>query len=157
MAIFRAAELRGEPLTCPYPAPFDQGIGPMLGKSVSDPGGLTQFGAHFDTLMPGALSSQRHWHETEDEFLMIVSGEAILIDDDGETPMKPGDCAAFPAGDPNGHHLRNDGDAPCVFIIVGTRQASRKCIYPDIDMIMIGEPGQRARFTHRDGSEIGGS
>ncbi len=35
----------------------------------SDAGGLTQYGAYVETLEPGAKSSERHWHENEDEFL----------------------------------------------------------------------------------------
>ncbi|HJQ27957.1 MAG TPA: hypothetical protein VJ827_01340, partial [Rubrobacter sp.] len=40
----------------------------------SDAGGLTQFGAYVQTLQPGSRSSDRHWHEEEDEFLYMLSG-----------------------------------------------------------------------------------
>lgn len=149
MPIIRKADITPKPLPCPYPAPFDHGMGPMLGAELGDPGGLTQFGAHLDVLMPGGFSSQRHWHENEDEFLMIVEGAAVLIDDNGEHAMRAGDCAAFPAGDGNGHHLRNDGAVPVAYLIVGTRLPDEVAHYSDIDMKMI-RIAQRGGFFHRD-------
>ena len=151
MKILRAAQRVHDPLTCPYPAPHNEGIGPMTGAPLSDLGGLSQFGAHLDTLMPGGLSSQRHWHENEDEFVMILSGEAVLIDDDGEHPMRPGDCAAHRAGDGNGHHLRNDGPEPCAYLIIGGRQPEEIAHYADIDMKMVRTAKMRG-FFKRDGT-----
>lgn len=150
MKIFRKPDIQHDPLPCPYPEPFDKGIGPMTGAPLGDRGGLTQYGAHIDTLMPGGLSSQRHWHEQEDEFLYILSGQATLIDDDGETLLEPGDCAAFPAGDGNGHHLRNDGDTPCAYFIVGGRLPDEVAHYSDIDMKMVRKGG-KGGFVDRAG------
>lgn len=47
-------------------------------------------------LPPGNWSSQRHWHSHEDEFVYVLEGELTLIEDDGETVLRAGDCAAFP-------------------------------------------------------------
>ena len=94
-------------------------------------GGITQFGAYVDVLMPGAASSDRHWHTAEDEFALILSGTATLIDDDGEHILQPGDAACWPHGCPNAHHLANDGTEPCSYLIVGSRVAGDICHYPD--------------------------
>ena len=56
---------------------------------MSEAGGLTQFGAYLHTLQPGAQSSDRHWHEGEDEFLYMLAGEATVIEDDGEHLLVP--------------------------------------------------------------------
>ncbi len=69
--------------------------------------GLTQFGVNLTRLKPGAASALRHWHEQEDEFVYVLEGELVLIEDDGETVLRPGDCAGFKAGAPNGHQLVN--------------------------------------------------
>ena len=69
--------------------------------------GLTQFGVNLTRLKPGAASALRHWHEQEDEFVYVLEGELVLIEDGGETLLKPGDCAGFKAGVANGHHLVN--------------------------------------------------
>lgn len=111
---------------------------PVAGRrwqAVAAAGGLTQFGANLVTLAPGAWSSQRHWHSHEDEMLVVLEGEAVLVEDDGETVLKPGDIACFPAGVANGHHLQNRSALPCRFLAIGTdRQDVDECHYPDIDM-----------------------
>ncbi len=94
-------------------------------------GGLTQFGAYVDTLHPGALSSERHWHDSEDEFLFMLDGCATLEDDDGLQPLEKGDAVCWPFGVANAHHLLNPHDKPCSFLIVGSRVARDRCHYPD--------------------------
>ncbi len=119
----------------------------------SDTGGLTQFGAFVETLQPGARSSDRHWHETEDEFLYMLDGTATLVEDDGDHALAPGDACCWPAGVANGHHVVNRSDAPCSFLVVGTRAPSDRATYSDIDKIYIREDGVERR-TRRDGTPI---
>jgi len=116
----------------PARAPRDEaGDGGLLLR-LSDAGGVTQFGAYLDRLMPGGSSSQRHWHSAEDEMAFILSGQAVLIDDVGESPVGPGDALCWPHGCPNAHHLVNRGEEPCTYVIVGTRVAADICHYPDL-------------------------
>jgi uncharacterized cupin superfamily protein len=116
---------------------------------LGDAGGITQFGVNLTELQPGAASSQRHWHSHEDEFVMVVSGELTLVTDEGETLMRAGDCAAFPAGRPNGHQLVNRGWGIALFLAVGSRIKEDKASYPDIDLLF---DGSTERYTHRDGT-----
>ena len=87
--------------------------------------GPAQFGVNLLELGPGAWSSQRHWHAHDDEFVYIVRGPLVLVTDGGETVLNTGDCAGFEAGECNGHHLQNRGEAtpvvPGVVLEVGTR------------------------------------
>ncbi|WP_073974772.1 cupin domain-containing protein [Erythrobacter donghaensis] len=119
-----------------YPAPFDAAVEGRWYRRLAPASGLTRMGASHVTLLPGAFSSQRHWHRAEDELVVMLAGEAVLIDDHGETPVGPGDVLAFPAGEANGHHLHNRSDAPCVFVAIsaGDRQADSGA-YHDIDMV----------------------
>lgn len=122
-------------------------------KPLSKAGGLTQFGANLVMLDPGALSSLRHWHEQQDEFLMVTQGVCTLIDDHGETELHPGDCAAFPAGDANGHHIKNKTDDIAAFIVVGTYTPTEVGHYSDVDMMVTIENGN-FNFTKRDGTPV---
>jgi uncharacterized cupin superfamily protein len=131
-----------------YPAPFDQPVQGRWYRRLAPAGGLTHLGASHVTLRPGAWSSQRHWHAGDDEFLVIVAGEAILVDDAGEHPLRPGDCAAFPAGDGNGHHLQNRSDADCVFVVVSAGPDMGGA-YSDIDMRFTAD----GRYIRADGSD----
>ncbi len=116
-----------------YLPPHGQAVAGRTWQPVA--GSLTQFGANLVTLPPGAWSSQRHWHSVEDEMLVILGGEAVLVENDGETRLGPGDIACFPAGAANGHHLQNRSALPCRFLAIGTdRPDTDECHYPDIDM-----------------------
>ncbi len=132
-----------------YPSVHAAVVGGRWYRRLAPAIGLSDFGASHVTLKPGAWSAQRHWHEGEDELLVMLSGEAVLVDDDGETPMRTGEIAAFPKGDRNGHCLRNDSATDCVFLAIGRPPASA-CHYPDIDMHLLGA----GTFTRKDGSRF---
>ncbi len=133
-----------------YPAPFAAAMQGRTYQRLGDAGVLTQFGVNICRLAPGAWSSQRHWHENEDEFVMMLSGELVLVEDDGEHPMCPGDCATFKAGVSNGHHLVNRSGAEAAFLVVGTRAGTEHAHYPDIDLAYAMDAAGR-RFTRKDG------
>ncbi|MCA3254260.1 MAG: cupin domain-containing protein [Alphaproteobacteria bacterium] len=132
-----------------YPEPYRGAVAGRNYRRLADAAGLTDFGVNICRLEPGAWSSQRHWHSKEDEFVMMISGEAVLITDAGETVMRPGDCAAFPAGLADAHHLVNRSDADAVFLVVGSDKADDACTYPDIDMHL---PRGDGGFTRKDGT-----
>ncbi|MEZ5912397.1 MAG: cupin domain-containing protein [Paracoccaceae bacterium] len=128
----------------------------MAGRSslrLGDAGGLTQFGANEVILSPGAKSSLRHWHHREDEFVMVTAGECVLVQDEGETLMRPGDCAAFPAGDPNGHHFISTRPLPRQART--SRHDAEKATYSDVDLEVELKDG-KATFTHKDGTPYQG-
>lgn len=119
-----------------YPDQYAAMVAGRRYRRLAPASGLTRMGASHCTLLPGAYSSQRHWHREEDELVVILEGHAVLIDDSGETPVGPGDVLAFPAGEANGHHLHNRSDAPCVFVAVSAGDADADSgVYSDIDMV----------------------
>jgi uncharacterized cupin superfamily protein len=131
-----------------YPDPFDQAVAGRWWRRLAPVGGLTQMGASHVVLKPGAWSSQRHWHGAVDELLVMISGEAVLVEDDGETVLRTGDIAAWPKGAENGHCLQNRGEADCSFVAISAGDAaSDSGDYPDIDMKFA--PGG---FTRKDGT-----
>ena len=117
-----------------YPPPHDQPVRERLRQRLGDAGGLGQFGVNRLTLAPGVWSSQRHWHSHEDEFVWVLQGEVVLVTDDGEETLSAGDCAAFPAGAPNGHQLVNRSAEPAIVLEVGSRSPDDHTTYSDIDM-----------------------
>ena len=113
------------------PPEFLQVARGRLKRNLSAAAGLGDFVATHVVVPPGGWSSQRHWHEGEDELAVILSGEAVLVDDDGRHPMVAGDVAVFRKGDGNAHHLRNESDAPVTILAVSLPEAS-PVHYPDI-------------------------
>ncbi len=138
-----------------YPEPYASQMAGRSSLRLGDAGGLTQFGANEVILQPGAVSSLRHWHHREDEFVMVTQGECTLVQDEGETVMRPGDCAAFPAGDPNGHHFLNKSGAEARFLVIGSRMNPERATYSDVDLEVELKDG-RATFTHKDGTPYQG-
>ncbi|NBO21029.1 MAG: cupin domain-containing protein [Rhodobacteraceae bacterium] len=125
------------------------GPGPYAFQLLSDLGGLTQFGAFIEELPPGSSSGRRHWHEAEDEMILMLQGHVVLVEDD-ETLMGPGDVAAWPAGHAVGHRLDNRSDAPARYLVIGTRLPADRIHYTDHDLIT-EKDGPARRYFHRDG------
>lgn len=135
-----------------YPSPYAEMMAGRSSLRLGDAGGLTQFGVNLVTLEPGALASLRHWHLKEDEFAIVLEGALVLIEDEGETPMRPGDCAAWKAGVANGHHFVNRSDRPARFLVIGSKIADEVASYADVDM-KIHMNGGKPRFTYRDDTD----
>jgi uncharacterized cupin superfamily protein len=130
-----------------YPPPYDAPMAKRRYRRLAPASDLTDFGVSHVVLEPGGISSQRHWHEGEDEFLVMLSGEAVLVEEAGETPLQPGECVAWPKGVANGHQVVNSSDAPCTFVVVG-KPAASDCHYPDIDLHL---SAGTTPYRHKDG------
>ncbi len=132
-----------------YPAEFAGPCAARVRKRLGDAGGLSDFGVNLMRLPPGGWSSQRHWHSHEDEFVYLLEGELVLVEDAGETVLRAGDCAAFPKGSGNGHHMINRSGSDAVYLEVGSRQPDDLTTCSDIDMMSANADG---RFTRKDGT-----
>jgi uncharacterized cupin superfamily protein len=132
-----------------YPAPFAALAGARRRQALGDAGGLTDFGVNLTHLPPGAWSSQRHWHSHEDEFVYVLSGELVLVTDAGEQLLHANDCAAFPKGHADAHHLINRSGQMAIYLEVGSRRDIDACHYPDIDLHW---DSRLDAYTHKDGS-----
>jgi uncharacterized cupin superfamily protein len=133
--------------TTGYPAPFNADVAGRHFRRLAPAGGLSEMGASHVVLKPGGWSSQRHWHMGEDELLIMLTGEAVLVEDEGRTVLRPGDICAWPKDVENGHHLINESDADCSFVAISAGRDLGGS-YPDIDM-MWTEDGA---YRHKDGT-----
>ncbi len=134
-----------------YPEPYASQMAGRSSIRLGQMAGLTQFGVNIVTLQPGAMASLRHWHSGEDEFALVLEGALVLAEDTGETPMGPGDCAAWKAGVPVGHRFENRSGAVARFLIVGGKDPDETCTYTEVDMKIVMQAGT-PRFIHHDGS-----
>jgi uncharacterized cupin superfamily protein len=132
-----------------YPAPFDAPCATRTRRRLGEAGGLKDFGVNLMTLPPGGWSSQRHWHSHEDEFVYLLEGELVLVEDAAETLLRAGDCAAFAQGTGNGHHMINRSSTAAVYLEVGSRKPLDLTTCSDIDMKSANADG---RFVHKDGA-----
>jgi uncharacterized cupin superfamily protein len=133
-----------------YPDAFKHVVKGREKTALGNAADLSQFGVNLTRLKPGAASALRHWHQNEDEFVYILAGELVLIEDEGETVMRPGDCAGFKANVANGHHLVNRTERDALYLEIGTRAPAECAHYPDVDLkFERDETG--ARILHKNG------
>jgi uncharacterized cupin superfamily protein len=142
------APLRTKPSN--YPEPFASRMAGRQKRPLGDLFGLTNFGVNLTRLEPGAVSSLRHSHSLQDEFIFVLQGHPTLHTDEGHRTLAPGDCAGFKAGSGNGHRLVNESAEDVVYLEVGDRTRGDTVLYPDDD-IEAERDGHRWRFHHKDG------
>ena len=95
-----------------------EGIGkwPRLeGKRPTFP----QLGIGLTVLEPGEPMAMYHW-ETDQEDFLLLSGDALLIIEGEERPLRQWDFVHCPAG--TNHVIVGAGDRPCVVFAVGARE-----------------------------------
>lgn len=97
--------------------------------SLTDPLGFEDMGVHLVHLKPGDLSSEHHFHDEDEEFLFILAGAAVTFIGDDSFEVGAGDFMAFPKGSPP-HHMKNEGEEDCVYLVGGTRSPIDVCNYP---------------------------
>lgn len=138
-----------------YPFPFDGPCRSRERRKLGDLAGLNQFGVNLLRLPPGAWSGQRHWHSQSDEVVYALSGEMVLVSDEGEEILKAGDCAGFKDNDSDGHCLQNKSSTEATALEVGGRMPTDSVTYSDIDMLSPAG-AKPAICTRRDGTPYQG-
>jgi len=135
-----------------YPPPFAARVAGRTKRALGDFFGLTNFGVNLTCLAPGAVSSVRHAHSQQDEFIYILAGHPVLVTDGGETELHPGMCAGFPAGSGDAHQLVNPGPEVVEFLEVGDRTEGDTVVYPDDDLAAVQGADGHWHYRHKDGS-----
>ncbi len=134
-----------------YPAPFASRMVGREKRQLGDLFGLTNFGVNLTRLAPNAVSSLRHAHTKQDEFIYVLRGQPTLHTDEGRTRLSPGMCAGFKAGTGNGHRLMNETTEVVVYLEVGDRTPGDEGSYPDDDLKALLVEG-KWKFVHKDGT-----
>ena len=146
----KAAPARRKPSN--YPEPFASRMAGREKRPLGDLFGLANFGVNLTRLAPGAVSALRHAHSTQDEFVYILEGEAVLRTDEGETRLQPGMCAGFRHGSGNAHQLLNRTGSDVLYLEVGDRSPGDTATYPDDDLEARLDAEGRWVFTRKDGT-----
>lgn len=134
-----------------YPQPFADRVAGRTKRVLGDAFGLSNFGVNLTELAPGAISSLRHSHAVQDEFVYVLEGYPTLCTNRGRVALAPGMCAGFKGGTGDAHHLVNETGARVVYLEVGDRTAGDVARYPDDDLVAV-HSDSGWRFTHKDGA-----
>jgi uncharacterized cupin superfamily protein len=133
-----------------YPEPFRSRMGERVKRRLGDACGLTKFGVNLVTLAPGAQSALRHWHTLDDEFVYVLSGEVVLVTNDGDQVLHAGMAAGYPAGKKDAHHFVNRSKAVATYLEIGNRIEGDNAFYPDDDLMWV-EDENGTFAAHKDG------
>jgi uncharacterized cupin superfamily protein len=151
MPAFDPADIK-ESNASSYPPPYHADNSNRYNRRIDDHAGLTHYGVVLTRIVPGGQSSHRHAHATQDEFVYVLEGEAVLETNDGAQLLKPGMCAGFPAGTGDAHRFLNRTDKDVLLLVVGDRSANDDVRYPDVDMHLACQPDGSRRFFHKNGT-----
>lgn len=138
--------------TSGYPSEFQATVAGRSKRAIGNAAGLTQFGVNITVLKPGAASSLRHWHAQEDEFVYVLEGELILVEETGDTVLRAGDAAGFKANVANGHQLINRSTVDATYLEVGTRSANEIAHYSDVDLALGYDENGKIKYTRKSGA-----
>lgn len=133
------------------PEPYASGLPGREKRALGNPFGLSNFGVNQVRLEPGAKSSFRHSHTTQDEFVYVLEGEPTLVTDRGEMQLRPGMCAGFKADTGDAHQLVNKSNAVVLYLEIGDRSPGDHCSYPDDDLMLKDLPDGTSLILHKDG------
>lgn len=147
----QASEVAPREVATTYPEPFASRMQGRQKRQLGEFFGLQNFGVNLTRLAPGAVSSLRHAHTRQDEFLYVVRGRPTLHTDEGRLQLAPGMCVGFKAGTGNAHHLRNETTTPVLYLEVGDRLPGDEVSYPEDDLQVV-RVGGKGRYAHKDGT-----
>ena len=134
-----------------YPEPFASRMQGRQKRQLGELYGLKNFGVNLTSLAPGSVSSLRHSHTSQDEFIYIVHGHPTLHTNEGRFALSPGMCIGFPAGTGNAHNLQNETSEVAFYLEIGDRTPGEEVSYADDDL-KIEQVGGKTQYLHKDGT-----
>jgi uncharacterized cupin superfamily protein len=99
--------------------------------------GATKTGLSVYEIPPGQSLCPYHYEHGEEEWLLILEGEATLRHPGGEDVLAPWDLTCFPPGPDGAHEVRNDGDEPIRILMFSDLVLPTATTYPDSGKIGI--------------------
>jgi uncharacterized cupin superfamily protein len=105
--------------------------------------GAEQIGGSLYELAPGQRTFPYHWHQLEEEWLIVLRGEPTLRDPSGERTLAPGDCVLFTTGPEGAHSIRNDTNEPVRLLMLSCEHDAEICFYPDSGKVGLFGDGLR--------------
>lgn len=147
-----AADVAPNQVNSLYPPPFAERMALRQKRKLGDVFGLSHFGVNLARIEPGGISSLRHCHDLQDEFIYILAGHPIINSNNGPVQLAPGMCAGFKGGTGQAHNLENPGSEDVWYLEVGDRNPGDKVHYPDEDLMALQNPEGAWVFCHKDGT-----
>jgi uncharacterized cupin superfamily protein len=117
--------------------------------------GTELIGASLWELPPGESAYPYHFHYSDEEIVIVLSGRPSLRAPEGVRELEEGEAVRFPLGEEGAHEILNRGEEPVRFLAVSSSGRPDIVVYPDSNKIGASErpakgPGMQAYFRRDD-------
>lgn len=117
--------------------------------------GTELIGASLWEVPPGEAAYPYHFHYSDEELVIVLSGRPSLRTPDGVRELEEGEALRFGLGEEGAHQIFNQGEEPAIFLAISSHGRPDVIVYPDSDKIGVGERlprggGLRAFFRRGD-------
>jgi uncharacterized cupin superfamily protein len=118
--------------------------------------GTELIGASLWEVPPGEAAYPYHFHYSDEELVIVLSGQPSLRTPEGLRELEAGEAIRFELGEEGAHQILNRGDQTATFLAISSNGRPDVVVYPDSDKIGLGERlprggGLRAFFRRADG------
>lgn len=148
--LFRADQIEEQQVCSSHPWNPESEI---HGTHLSRLAGLERTGVSLVRIPPGKESFAYHAHHREEEWIYILSGQAIAETDDREYTVGPGDFLAFPTPSV-AHHLRNNGNLELVYLMGGENRPCDVVDFPRLGKRMLRMDDQVTIYDLEAGTDF---
>lgn len=111
-----------------------------LDKEIASKFPASLIGFHLEILNPRCFSSPYHYHEKEEELVIVLEGEATLRQNNKFKIIKLLDLVFFPTGPEFVHQIYNHTDKPFRYFVLSNKAKDDICYYPDSQKIFEKNP-----------------
>jgi uncharacterized cupin superfamily protein len=126
----------------------------LVGTHLSQIGGLQRSGVSIARIPSGHESFVYHSHHREEEWIYILSGQAIAEIDDAQYELAAGDFVAFPTPSA-AHHLRNPFPEDLVYLMGGENLDVEVADFPRLGRRMVKLDGEVTIYDLAAGKPFG--
>jgi uncharacterized cupin superfamily protein len=117
--------------------------------------GTELIGCSLWEIPPGEAAYPYHYHYSDEELLIVLSGRPTLRTPEGNRELEEGEAVRFELGEEGAHQIFNPTDRPVTFLALSSNGRPDIVVYPDGNKIGVGERlpkggGLRAFFKRDD-------
>jgi uncharacterized cupin superfamily protein len=117
--------------------------------------GTELIGCSLWELPPGEAAYPYHFHYSDEELVIVLTGRPSLRTPEGMRELEEGEALHFPLGEEGAHQILNHSDRAAVFLAISSHGRPDVVVYPDSNKIGVGERlprggGLRAFFKRGD-------
>jgi uncharacterized cupin superfamily protein len=109
-------------------------------RKASAAAGSVSAGLQHVVAAPGKETTPLHCHSAEEEIFVVLDGDGVIVLDEDETAVRPGNVIARPPGTGVSHMFRA-GPHGLTYLAYGTREPNDFCYYPNSNKIIFGGLG----------------